>query len=86
MIDPQLRGLAGELHRRGLAAPARLLLDVHRPLRPLLADLALLLGPSLRPLLGRRLDVVDDALHDDDAYGRLIDELAGTDAPDGGAG
>jgi hypothetical protein len=84
MIDPQIRGLAGELRRRGLAAPARLLLDVHRPLRPLLADLAVIVGPSLRPLLGRRLDVVVDALHDDDAYARLVDELGGIEPPGGG--
>ena len=84
MIDPQVRGLAGELRRRGLAAPARLLLDVHRPLRPLLADLALLLGPSMRPLLGRRLDGVLDALHDDDAYERLLDELGEIEPPGAG--
>jgi phage major head subunit gpT-like protein len=32
------RGLAEGLRRRGLAAPARLLLDAHRPLRPTLDD------------------------------------------------
>jgi hypothetical protein len=86
MIDPQLRGLAGELQRRGLGAPARLLLDIHRPLRPLLSDLAVLLGPSLRPLLGRRLDAVDDALRDDDAYAGLIGALDDPRATHDGAG
>lgn len=76
MSDPDLRGLAGELHRRGLAAPARLLLDIHRPFRPLLGDVATVIGPALRPLLGGRLAAVDEVLGDDATYGRLLTELA----------
>ena len=40
--------VADELRRRGLAAPARLLLDAHLPLAPLLDDA----GAALSPLLG----------------------------------
>ena len=35
--DPARR-IANELERRGLGTPARLLLDAHRPLAPLLRD------------------------------------------------
>ena len=75
MSDPDLRGLAGELHRRGLAAPARLLLDIHRPFRPLLGDVATVIGPALRPLLGGRLAALDEVLGDDATYERLLTEL-----------
>ncbi len=79
MSEPDLRGLAGELQRRGLAAPALLLLDIHRPLRPLLSDIATVVGPALRPILGTRLAAIDRALEDDEAYGRLLDQLADDD-------
>ena len=46
--------IAEALRRRGLAAPARLVLDAHRPLRPLLAETGVFLSPVLRPLFGRR--------------------------------
>jgi hypothetical protein len=75
MSDPDLRGLAGELHRRGLAAPARLLLDIHRPFRPLIGDVATVIGPALRPLLGGRLAALDEVLGDDATYERLLTEL-----------
>ena len=35
MRDDAARALANELRRRGLAAPAALLIDAHRPLSPL---------------------------------------------------
>lgn len=85
MSDADLRGLAGELHRRGLAAPARLLLDIHRPFRPILGDIATVLGPAFRPLLGSRVSAVDAVLDDDEAYGRLLSELASDDEPHGTA-
>ena len=50
MTDEPARRLADELGRRGLAAPARLLVDAHRPLAPLLADA----GAALGPLIGLR--------------------------------
>lgn len=66
---------AGELERRGLAAPARLLLDAHRPLRPLLSQGVTALGPLLNPLLGSRLRLLQDVLDDDAAYDRLVERL-----------
>ena len=67
--------LAEALRRRGLAAPARLLLDAHRPLRPLLAETGVFLSPVLRPLLGRRYRAVQELLEHDTAYDQLIESL-----------
>jgi len=67
--------LAEALRRRGLAAPARLLLDAHRPLRPLLAETGIFLSPVLRPLLGRRYRAVQDLLEQDTTYDQLIESL-----------
>lgn len=72
MSDHAERGLATELERRGLLAPAGLLLDAHSPLRPLLSDLATYLDPLLGPLLGDRLRAIREALDDDDAYDALL--------------
>lgn len=63
------------LRRRGLATPARLLLDAHRPLRPLLAETSVFLAPVLRPLLGRRYGAIQDLLERDSTYDQLIDSL-----------
>jgi hypothetical protein len=72
--------LAVEIRRRGLAAPARLLLEAHRPLRPLLGDLATFLSPLLRPVLGGRVTGLGATFGDDVGIERLIDQLAGEDA------
>lgn len=64
-----------ELRRRGLAAPARLLLDAHRPLRPLLTNALTFLSPLGRPFLGARIDAIARTLDDDAAYDRLIRDL-----------
>jgi len=73
-VDPARR-LAEELVRRGLAAPARLLADAHRPMAPLLSDL----GAALRPLLGatgmRRADELGALLQEPDPLDRLMAEL-----------
>jgi hypothetical protein len=74
-------GLIAELRRRGLAAPARLLLDAHRPLRPLLRDTATFLAPLGRPFLGSRLDEIEGALDDDAAYDRLVRSLDDDEGP-----
>lgn len=71
--------IAGELRRRGLSAPARLLLEAHRPLRPLLANAATFLSPLARPLLGDRLALVERALDDDETYGSLVRDLEAED-------
>lgn len=76
MTDDRSEIIAAELRRRGLGAPALLLLHAHRPLRPLLSSLALFLQPVSRPLLGTRADLVQQALDDDQGYDALLDRLA----------
>jgi hypothetical protein len=71
--------LAAEIRRRGLAAPARLLLEAHRPLQPLLGDLATFLTPMLRPLLGGRATQIGAALAAEIGLDNLLDELADED-------
>jgi hypothetical protein len=78
--DPS-EALAAELRRRGLAAPAALLLDAHRPLRPLLGHVATFLGPALRPLLGRSFDAAAATVADDEGYDQVLARLR-----DGGEG
>ena len=74
--------LAGELERRGLAAPARLLLDAHRPVRPLLSQAGTFLSPVLGPLLGTRLAGLMRTVDDPAAYDRLIERLGEEESQD----
>jgi len=67
--------IAEALRRRGLAAPARLVLDAHRPLRPLIAETGVFLSPILRPLFGRRYRELQELLERDSSYDQLIDSL-----------
>lgn len=67
--------IARELSDRGLAAPSLLLLDAHRPLRPLLGLAATFLLPMARPLLGDRARRIDRALGADEEYERLVERL-----------
>ena len=70
--------LAEELERRGLAGPAAILLDAHRPLLPLVRQGVVFLGPLLSPLLGpRRFDLLRKILEDPATYDGLTDRLAG---------
>ena len=76
--DPADR-LADELERRGIGAPAAILLDAHRPLLPLLGQGAIFLAPLLRPLLGRQSHGdLRRVLDDPTTYDRLVARLAGT--------
>jgi hypothetical protein len=75
MTSDPTRELAAEIRRRGLAAPARLLLDAHRPLRPLLDEAATFLTPTLGRLLGTSAWRVRQTLGDDAGYERLIRQL-----------
>jgi hypothetical protein len=76
--DADADRLAAELERRGLAAPAALLLDAHRPLLPLLRQASIFLGPFLAPIAGARLlRGVRSALDEPELYDRLADRLAG---------
>jgi hypothetical protein len=73
--------LARELDRRGLAAPAAILLDAHRPFLPLLRQGAIFLGPLVAPVIGpRRLAALRRALDDPASYERLAARLASGDA------
>jgi hypothetical protein len=72
MTPDGTEAIAGELRRRGLAAPARLLIEAHRPLQPLLGDLATFLTPVLRPFLGVRTEAIRAALDTDDGIDGLI--------------
>ena len=70
--------LADELERRGIGAPAAILLDAHRPLLPLIRQGAIFLGPLLSPLLGpRRHGILRQAIHDPATYERLTARLVG---------
>ena len=71
----QAEGVARELRRRGLSTPARLLLEAHRPIRPLLSDASTFLGPLLAPLFGRHLGAIDATLASDEAYDGLLERL-----------
>lgn len=71
--------LAAELRRRGLAAPARLLLEAHRPLRPLVGDMVTFLAPVLGSAFGRRAAELGAALDDDAGIDRLLEQLGNVD-------
>lgn len=75
MSGDSARRIAEELGRRGLAAPARLLLDAHLPLAPLLADAGAAVSPLLRAVGGSTVGDVSRLLDDEGAMQRLIDEL-----------
>lgn len=72
MTDALARRMAVELRRRGLAEPARLLADAHRPVAPLLADLGAAIGPLVGGVIGSR---PQGAYDDESLLDALIDEL-----------
>jgi hypothetical protein len=73
-VDPARR-VAEELERRGLGAPARLLIEAHLPLAPLLSDAGAALGPLLGAVGGRRAGQLRQLLDDGTAIERLVAEL-----------
>ena len=78
--DADLGRLAAELNRRGLRAPAALLLDAHRPLLPLLRQVGIFGGPLIGPLIGaRRLAGLQRLLDEPQAFEQLISRLEGPD-------
>ena len=75
MTSDPARRLASELARRGLAAPARLLVDAHRPLGPLLSDVGAAFGPFVRAAAGPSGGPAADLLSDATALDRVVREL-----------
>jgi len=70
--------LADELQRRGLSAPAALLIEAHRPLLPLVRQGAIFAAPLLGPLLGSgRLASLMWHLDRPEVLDRLLDRLRG---------
>jgi hypothetical protein len=67
--------VARELARRGLSAPALVLLEAHRPLRPLLAMGATFLAPIARPLLGGATATLARTLDSEAEYDEMLDRL-----------
>jgi len=75
--DEALASITHDLAQRGLAAPAAILLDAHRPLLPLLRLAGIFLAPFAGPLLGSwRLGRLIAAAADPAAYDRLTKRLA----------
>lgn len=82
MTDERSGALASELRRRGLDAPALVLLIAHRPIRPLLSNLAIFLSPLARPFAGGLLSRASHSLETDAQYDGLIRELEEGEAKD----
>jgi hypothetical protein len=83
--DPAGR-IASALVRRGLAAPARLLVDAHRPLAPLLSDVGAALGPLMAAVAGPAADDVRQLVDDAEGLDRLVESLDEAVRTDVGAG
>ena len=81
-VTADVAELAQALESRGLAAAALLLLDAHRPFRPLAGHAASFLSPLLRPLVGSRYRLAADLLRSDEDIDRLMAAL-GDAAPEG---
>lgn len=81
MTEDASRTIADELRRRGLAAPARLLLDAHRPLAPLLSDIGAALSPLLSRGFGAPMTGLSALIRDETAIDRVIVELDALEAP-----
>lgn len=75
MSDGPARRIAAQLDRRGLAVPARLLIDAHLPLAPLVADAGAALGPLLRIVGGRAASDIGDVLDGERGMERLLTEI-----------
>ena len=75
MREEAARAVADELQRRGLAAPARLLVDAHRPLAPLIGSAATFLGPLVAGIAGERGSRMLRLLEEPDGIATLIAQL-----------
>lgn len=83
MTEEAARAIGDELERRGLSAPARLLLDAHRPLAPLIGSAATFLAPLVGAVGGRRGSELLRLFETPDGIDALIARLD-REAPEGG--
>ena len=70
-----IEAVADAIERRGLTAAAILMLDAHRPYRPLASHASTFLGPILRTMIGPASSSIGDLVASDDAVERLIRRL-----------
>jgi len=63
------------VRRKGLRAPAALLLEMHRPLMPLAWSVAMLVGGVVAPMLGPNYYEKIEALRDPKLLDRLLARL-----------
>ena len=70
-----IEAVADAIARRGLTAAAILMLDAHRPYRPLASHAGTFLGPILRTMIGPASSSIGDLVASDDAVERLIRRL-----------
>jgi len=63
------------IERKGLQAPAAMLLEMHRPLMPLAWSAAVLVGGVLAPFIGPDYYQKIEALRDPAALDRLLERL-----------
>ena len=82
MNDEVAARLAAELDRRGLSEPARLLIEAHRPIAPLLSDLGAALAPFVRLGMGRSAPGAASLMADEAALDRVLAALEATGGPD----
>jgi len=75
VTDGPARRLAETFGRRGLAVPARLMADAHRPLEPLLSDVGAAIGPLIDRIGGRHADDLQDLVDRPGGLDRLIEAL-----------
>ena len=73
--DETIDAVAEAIERRGLGAAAILMLDAHRPYRPLASHATTFLGPIMRTLLGPASSSIGELLASDEAVERLIARL-----------
>ena len=74
------------VQRKGLEAPAALLLELHRPLMPLAWSAAMLFGGVLAPLFGADYYEKIEALRDPELLDRILKRLETSSRDRGGGG
>lgn len=72
---PVVRRVANRIEAHPLATPVRLLVDAHRPLAPLLADVAAAMGPLIEAALGRSDSDLRTIAQDPAGLDELVEEL-----------